>query len=443
MVAGGSNPIRVRSEVGAMKTLESVFSGVSAGSFFTVVLTVSLFSLLAACGGEKKAAPSMGPVEVTVLEITPGDVPQSMQFVGTTESSHQVEIRSRVEGFLEKRTYEEGGKVKAGQVMFQIDRRPFEATLQQARGELAQQEAKLATAVADLNRIRPLAEKNAVSKKDLDDAVGQEQTSRAAVLSAEGKVRDAELKLSYTTIQSPIDGYAGKAEKQEGSYISVGSNSLLTYVAKLDPIWVVFSVSENENLRLRDAVKKGILKEPPGQNYEVEVLLADGSVFPNRGRLNFADPSYSQQTGTFEVRAVIDNPMNRQTVLRPGEFVRVSLKGAIRPDAILVPRRAVMQGAKGHFAWVAGEGGKAELRGVVIGDWYGDDVFVHGGLSAGERLIVDNLIKLSPGVPVRIVEQAAKAGAAVEGGVRQVPAEAAPTAAEPEMKKSAAPPAGR
>jgi len=442
MVAGISCPIMVRSEVDAMKTSEPVFPGVSAGSFLTVVLTVSLFSLLVACGGEKKAAPSMGPVEVTVLEITPGDVPQSMQFVGTTESSHQVEIRSRVEGFLEKRTYEEGGKVKAGQVMFQIDRRPFEATLQQARGELAQQEAKLATAVANLNRIRPLAEKNAVSKKDLDDAVGQERTSRAAVLSAEGKVRDAELKLSYTTIQSPIDGYEGKAEKQEGSYISMGSDSLLTYVAKLDPIWIVFSVSENENLRLRDAVEKGILREPTGQNYEVEVLLADGSVFPNRGRLNFADPSYSQQTGTFEVRAVIDNPMNRRNVLRPGEFVRVSLKGAIRPDAILVPRRAVMQGAKGHFAWVAGEGGKAELRGVVIGDWYGDEVFVHGGLMAGERLIVDNLIKLSPGVPLKIVEPAAKPGAAAEGGVRQVPAEAAPTAAEPQRKKSAAP-AGR
>jgi membrane fusion protein (multidrug efflux system) len=421
-----------------MKALEPVLSRIAASRLVIAVLTFPAFFLLAACGGEKKAAPPMGPVEVTVLDITPRDVPQSIQFVGTTESSHQVEIRSRVEGFLEKRSYEEGGRVKAGQVMFQIDRRPFEATLQQARGELAQQEAKLATAVANLNRVRPLAERNAVSKKDLDDAIGQEQSSRAAVLSAQGKVRDAELKLSYTTIQSPIDGYAGKAEKQEGSYISMGSDSLLTYVAKLDPIWVNFSVSENENLRLRDAVKKGILREPPGQNYEVEVLLADGSVFPNRGRLSFADPSYNQQTGTFEVRAVIDNPMNRPAVLRPGEFVRVSLKGATRPDAILVPRRAVMQGARGHFAWVAAEGGKAELRGIVIGEWYGDDVFVHSGLGAGDRLIVDNLIKLSPGVPIRIVEPAAKAGAAGGGAARQAPA----AAAEPQREKTAAP-AGR
>ena len=393
-----------------MQFFEPLLSRTLIRTLLVLFLAVPMMAALAACGGEQKTAPPAGPVDVTVLEISPRDVPVSIQFVGTTESSHEVEIRSRVAGFLEKISYEEGGRVKAGQVMFQIDRRPFEAALQQALGELAQQEVKLATAVANLNRIRPLAEKNAVSQKDLDDAVGQERTSRAAVLSARGKVRDAELNLGYTTIKSPIDGYAGRAQRQEGSYISVGSDSLLTYVAKLDPIWITFSVSENENLSLREAVAKGTFREPPKGHYKVELMLADGTIFPNRGRLNFADPSYSQKTGTFEVRAEIDNPLTVPGFLRPGEFVRVFLKGAIRPDAVLVPRSAVMQGAKGHFTWVVDEEGKVEFRGVVIGEWYGDSVFISEGLKEGDRIIIDNLIRLAPGVPVRIAEPSAKAG---------------------------------
>ncbi len=393
------------------------------------LMSAALLLLTAAgCGSDKTAAVQpRGPVDVTVITVHPQDVPITIPFIGTTESSHQVEIRSRVEGFLEKKSYEEGGYVKAGQVMFQIDRRPFEAALQQARGELAEQEARLSTAAANLNRIRPLAEKNAVSKKDLDDAVGQEQASRAAVLSAQGKIRDAELKLGYTTIKSPINGFAGRAKKQEGSYISAGTDSLLTYVAKLDPIWVTFSVSENENLKLRDEILKGTVKWPPYKEFAVEVILADGTVFPNKGKLNFADPSFSSETGTYQVRAEIANPTKSTDVLRPGQFLKVNLLGAVRPNAILVPRSAVMQGAKGHFVWIASKENLVELRDVSVSDWRGEDIFIAKGLASGDRVILDNLIKLSPGLPVKAVERTPAAKAA--GTSPPSPAKAAATTA--------------
>lgn len=386
-----------------------------------LVLTIILAAALSGCGDKSDKEQSRPAIPVTVITVTPRDVPIDIEFVGTTESSHQVEIRARVEGFLEKKTYEEGGRVRTGQTLFQIDRRPFEADLQQARGALAQQEAKLVNAEATLKRVRPLAEKNAVSQKDLDDAVSAEKSARAAVFSAQGSVQDAELKLSYTTITSPIDGLSGRAKQQEGSYISVGQASLLTYVAKIDPIWVDFSISENENLRLMDHLAKGLFKMPKGYDFEVEVHMADGSVFPHRGRLNFADPSYNSETGTYEVRAEIPNPINSPKVIRPGQFVRVHLLGGIRPNGILIPRTTVSQGAQGFFVWIAGKDGRAEFRAVEVGDWQGNDIFINSGLQAGDRVILDNLLKMSPGAPVAI-SPAPAAGSAAPAGAKPSPA---------------------
>ena len=391
-------------------------TGRSHRSFFFLVFCIGWFLIFAAvfsgCGDKSDKEHSRPAIPVTVMTVAPRDVPIDIEFVGTTESSHQVEIRARVEGFLEKKTYEEGGRVRAGQTLFQIDRRPFEADLQQARGALAQQEAKLVNAEATLKRVRPLAEKNAVSQKDLDDAVSAEKSARAAVFAAQGSVQDAELKLSYTTITSPIDGLAGRAKQQEGSYISVGQASLLTYVAKIDPIWVDFSISENENLKLMDHLAKGLFKMPKGSDFEVKVQMADGSIFPHKGRLNFADPSYNSETGTYEVRAEIPNPINSPTVIRPGEFVRVHLLGGIRPNGILIPRTAVNQGAQGFFVWIAGKDGKAEFRAVEVGDWQGNDVFINSGLAAGDRIILDNLLKMSPGAPLKIDTSPVAKGAA-------------------------------
>ncbi len=371
------------------------------GYVLFVVYTCVAVTSLSGCNSGKKMENVRSPIEVGVVMVSPRDVPVTLVFVGQTESSRQVEIRARVNGFLDKRVYEEGSMVTVGQVMFQMEKSPFEASLQEARGELSLQQARLSQAKVNLDRIRPLVSRNAVSKKDFDDAVSNEQAAQATVLAAEGKVRQAELNVSYTTIRSPVTGLSSRSKKQEGSFISTGPDSLLTYVAQLDPIWVNYSVSENEALKYRDQESKGLLRLPKDNDFVVEVVLADGSIFPHKGRVSFTEPSFSSETGTYMVRAVIVNPKG---VLRPGQFVRVYQKGAVRPNAILVPQKAVMQGAKGHFVWIISKENKAEFRDVEVGDWYGDYWFINRGIRVGERVAVDGVMKLATGVPVKIVE---------------------------------------
>jgi membrane fusion protein (multidrug efflux system) len=381
-------------------------SGCSQFSATAAVLVCSI-ALVAGCSKEPPP-PAPRVVNITAVTIEPRDTPVIFEFVGQTQSSREVEIRARVDGFLEQRVYQEGTLVRAGDTLFVMDKKPFEATLQQAQGELAQQQAKLQVAEANLARVRPLAEQNAVSKRDLDDAIGNERSARAAVLAAEGSVRQAELNLSYTTITSPLTGLSSFAKIQEGAYVNA-SNNLLTTVAQLDPMWVNFSVSENVHLRMREAVGKGEIKPPPDQNFAVEVVLADGSVFQNRGKISFADPSFSKETGTFLVRATF---ANSKGTLKPGQFVRVHLLGAIRPNAILVPQRAVQQGAKSHFVWVVSKDDRAEQRAVVTGPWSGDDWVITHGLRAGERVVVDGAIRVAPGAVLKVTPYTAPDGAA-------------------------------
>jgi membrane fusion protein (multidrug efflux system) len=373
-------------------------------------VVLAVIALLAGCGKET-GLPARPPVEVTVVTVTPADTAVAFEFVGQTQSSREVEIRARVDGFLEKRLYTEGDLVRAGQPLFQLDRKPFEAALQSAKGQLAQQQAALDVAVANLARIKPLAAQNAVSQKDLDEATGNEQKARAAVFAAQGQVQSAELNLSYTRIVSPLTGLSSFAKLQEGTYLSP-SNNLLTYVAQLDPMWINFSVSENEILKFREQAAKGALRLPKDGNFDVEVMLADGSIYPHKGKISFSDPSFSKDTGTFLVRAVFANPT---ATLRPGQFVRVRVAGAVRPAAILVPQRAVQQGAKSHFVWVVGKDGKAEQRVVDVGDWNGDDWFISQGLRAGELVAVDGAVRVAAGASLKAVPHTparATAGAA-------------------------------
>jgi membrane fusion protein (multidrug efflux system) len=355
--------------------------------------------LLAGCGNEPDS-PARRPPDVTVMTVTAQDTPVTFEFVAQTQSSREVEIRARVAGFLEKRLYTEGDLVKAGQTLFQMDRKPFEASLLSAQGQLAQQQARWEVAKSTLARVRPLAAQNAVSKMDLDNAVGDERQTRAAVLAAEGTVRTEQLNLSYTTIASPLTGLSSFAKKQEGSYVTPGESGLLTTVSQMDPIYVNFSLSENETLKYNDEIAKGHIIFPLRSEFVVEVVLADGSVVPEHGRLNFAAPSYSQDTGTFQVRAVLANPNG---VLRPGQFVRARAIGATRPNAIVVPQKAVLEGAKSHFVWVVNSAGKPEQRVVEVGDWHGDDWFITQGLQAGERIVVDGAIRVTPGGTLNII----------------------------------------
>ncbi len=383
-----------------------------AGSIFHGLLLMLAVGLVTGCG--KQTAPPAGrpPVDVTTIVVTQRDAPVSFEFVGQTQSSREVEIRARVDGFLDKRLYKEGELVQEGQPMFQMDRKPFEAALQSAKGQLAQQQAALDVAVADLARVRPLAAQNALSQKDLDQAVGNEARARAGVLAAEGEVQTAQLNLGYTAINSPLKGLSSSAKLQEGAYISA-ANSLLTYVAQMDPIWVNFSISENELLRFREQAAKGLLRVPKDNDYDVQVILADGSIYPSKGKVSFSDPSFSKDTGTFQVRSVFSNP---KALLRPGQFVRVEVEGAVRPNAILVPQRAVQQGAKSHFVWVVDKEGKAEQRIVDVGDWNGDNWFINDGLETGEQVVVDGAIRVFPGAALKISPLAANSSAGGAGG---------------------------
>jgi membrane fusion protein, multidrug efflux system len=368
-------------------------------------LSLSLLALLAAAGCEQKRpqAGAVGPIEVTALTVVEKDAPVSFEFVGNTESSRQVEIRARVNGFLDQRVYVEGAFLKAGALMFIMDAKPFAAQLAAARAELAEQQARLETAGANLKRVKPLAAENAVSQKDLDDATGQEKAAAAAVEGAKANVQQASLNLGYTEIHTPVTGLSSFARVQDGAYVNQ-ANSLLTYVAQLDPIWVNFSLSENQRLQHQALIKEGKLRPPPDDNYAVDVILANGTVYPHVGRITFADASYSRETGTFLLRATLANP---DGVLRPGQFVRVRIKGAIRPNAILVPQSAVLQGAQGHFVWIVDKDNKAQIRNVEVGPWHGDQWFINSGLAAGEGVVTDGSIRLASGASVKVVQRAA------------------------------------
>ncbi|MGE5844002.1 MAG: efflux RND transporter periplasmic adaptor subunit, partial [Syntrophaceae bacterium] len=344
----------------------------------TSVLLIFLVCMAAACtkGPEEKAQPRSA--EVSVITVEARDVPVSAEFVAQTQSSRLVNIQARVSGFLEKRVYTEGAMVKEGQTLFVMDQKPFKVQLDQAEAALARQKAAMETAKANLARVKPLAEMDALSQKDLDDATGQYQSYEAAVDQAKAQVETAKLNLSYTVITSPVAGLTSFAQQTEGTYINQ-QNSLLTTVAVLSPMWVNFSLSENEMQTARDQEKKGLLRTPKDHNYVVEVILVDGSLYPHTGRITFADSSFNAQTGTFLIRASVDNPKG---TLLPNQYVRVRLKGAIRPNAILVPQRAIQQSSKGHLVWVVKEG-KAEARPVVVGNWRGDEWFVFEGLNAG------------------------------------------------------------
>ncbi|HEY4804181.1 MAG TPA: efflux RND transporter periplasmic adaptor subunit, partial [Paraburkholderia sp.] len=332
-----------------------------------------------------------------MINVALRDVPVIFEYVGQTQSSQQVEIRSRVNGFLEKRVYQEGALVHQGDVMFIMDRKPFEAQLDAAKAEYAQQKARLVTAQANLNRVRPLAAKNALSQKDLDDSTGQEQAAAAAVEQARANVTSATLNLGYTTILAPVTGLSSFAKKQDGSYLDA-ANSLLTYVARLDPMWINFSLSENEMLDLRTQTQNGTLKLPPVGKLEAVIVLADGSIYPQRGRISFTDASLSSETGTYLIRAEMPNP---NAALRPGQFVRIKLLGAQRASAVAVPQAAVQQGPRGAYVWTVDNDGKAQQRAVETGEWNGNDWVIKSGLRPGDHVVIDNTLRLLPGAPVK------------------------------------------
>ncbi|MBL8249681.1 MAG: efflux RND transporter periplasmic adaptor subunit [Candidatus Competibacter sp.] len=351
--------------------------------------------------------PPRPPTPVTVVEIKLENTPATFEFTGKTASSRQVEINARVEGYLEKIAYVEGSLIKTGQLLFQLDPKPFQAALDSAKAALTQQEALLTRARQTLARVKPLAKQNAVSQQDLDNATASVLASEAQVQAAKAQVDQAQLNLGYTTIRSPLNGLSSSANYREGALIRAGgSGSQLTTIVQLDPMWVNFGVGENEVLKIKAQREAGQLKGPGLGKVEVDLILADGSTYPQQGRITFVDPVVNAQTGTYNIRAEVPNPNNQ---LSPGQFTRVQLKGAVRPNAIMVPQVAVMQGPSGKFVFVVSPDHTAQPKPVQVGDWYGDQWIVNSGLQAGDRVVVDGAVRLQPGAPVQIKPAAAPA----------------------------------
>jgi membrane fusion protein (multidrug efflux system) len=385
-----------------------------------MLVLAALAVALAGCSKQAPPAPQRPPHAVTVVTVRPQTIPFVSSFVAQTESSRQVDIVARVSGFLDKIAYKEGELVREGQLLFQLDPKPFQAQLEAARGELQSQQARFTTAQANLGRVKPLAEQDALSRADLDRAQGDFDSAKAAVFAAGAKVKEAELNLGYATIRSPVTGLASRSLQRQGAFVnSMAESANLTYVAAIDPMWVTFSVSQNLAAKLRDEIAKKLVIEPKNRDYAVEIVLPDGTRYPHPGRINFADPSFSQETGSFMVRAVLPNPKKE---LRPGMFVTAYVRGALRPGAIVVPQLAVQQGSNGHLVYVVKPDGTAEVRPVVVGDYHGEkEIVVLDGLHAGDQVVVEGVLKVVPGQPVRI---------AAPGQPAAAPAGAKPAAAK-------------
>ncbi|HZQ74136.1 MAG TPA: efflux RND transporter periplasmic adaptor subunit [Burkholderiales bacterium] len=376
------------------------------------VIACSILAIsLAACGpaagpggkeAAKKGGPGAGmpPPEVNVALAEPRDLPQTFEYAAQTAGSREVEVRARVTGILLKRNFAEGEPVKAGQSLYSIDPAPFEAALQRAEANVAGAEARYEQARRNAARYKPLYAERAVSQKEFDDAVSSEAITAADVKSARAQLTDAKLNLAYTRVDAPASGISGRSLRQEGSLVS-GPDVLLTTITQVDPIWVYFGVPDNEQAAMQKDVAEGRLVLPKNGRFEVELRRADGSIYPRKGKVNFSDVRVSPTTGTREVRAEVPNP---EGALRPGEFARVILHGAVRPHAVTVPQRAVLEGPQGKFVYLVSEKGTAEIRPVEAGPWSGEQWIITSGLKGGEKVIVDGVMKLGPGAPVKIAE---------------------------------------
>jgi membrane fusion protein, multidrug efflux system len=367
----------------------------SHGSFRLFCLAASAitaFAFLTGCGKSEQAvggpaAPGQMALPVTVIEAQPQQVPMIVEAVGQAEGSKEVEVRARVSGILTKQLYKEGDTVKAGATLFTIDRAPYEIELAQARAALAQQRADLEKSQREAKRLKPLVEQRAISQKEYDDAISNLKTSQASAMASQAKLRDAELNLSYTDVTSSISGVTGRARYSEGSLVTPGSDSsLLTTVNISDPIWVRFSFSENETLQLRQSTGNTVVK----------LLLLDGSIYEEPGKLNFAASTVDTQTGTVALRA--EFPNSKRIVL-PGQFVRVQVMIGER-EAYLVPQSALIQSDQGKMLFTVSADNKVAPRPVETTGWSGHDWIVTKGLAAGDKVIIDNLMKLRPGAPV-------------------------------------------
>jgi RND family efflux transporter MFP subunit len=360
---------------------------------YTAIIVPIIFSLALAGCGRGNAAIKLPDTEVLVAPPIQQDVPVHSEWVAALDGYVNAEIRPQVSGYLIKQNYQEGSFVRKGQVLFEIDPRPFQATLDGARGALAQAQASLAKSTIDVDRDTPLAEQKAVPKEKLDNEIQAKRAAEAAVESAKAMVERAQLDLGWTKVTSLVDGVAGICEVQMGNL--VGPNSHLTSVSQVDPIKVYFPVSEQEYLRSKHLSSTA---QPMDLfNSSPELILADGTVYPHKGKILLTDRQVDTNTGTIRVVAAFPNPGN---ILRPGQYGRVRIQTSFKKEALLVPQSAVKELQGGYQIALLGAGNKAIIRPVKAGEKVGTMWVIDDGLKAGDQVIVEGVEKVKDGTSV-------------------------------------------
>ena len=398
--------------------------------------------LLAACGAKNEAAPAgagggMPPPEVGVVTVTPSTVGLVNELPGRLEASRLAQVRARTAGILQKRLFTEGSDVKAGQPLFQIDNATYRAAVESAEASVAQAEASVAQASGLVQRYRPLVELNAISKQDYDNAVAAEKTAKANLAAARAGVTTARINLGYAEVTAPIAGRIGRALVTEGALVGQGEATQLAVIQQIDPMYVNFTQSASDTMRLRQAMDSGLLKRASGADAaSVSIVLEDGTPYPSKGRLLFTDLTVDATSGQVTLRAEVPNPQKR---LLPGLFVRVRLEQAQAGGAVLLPQQAVTRSSQGDTVMVVGADNHLTPRPVKLGPSQGNQWVVLEGLKADDKVMVDGFQKLprgKPGDPIVVKPVpwqplgAAKAPAAAAPASAAAPAASAASAAK-------------
>ena len=366
----------------------------------TCLAGVGIMLLVAACDkkDDGQTKPASAPFEISVAEVEKRDVPRTVEFVGQTKGAVDAEVRARIEGVILSIHFEEGKEVSEGQLLYTIDPAPFEAKMAEAKAKLAEADTRLAKAESDLKRIRPLANMNAVSKRDLDAAIAQDGTARAAVDAAKAAVQSAEIELGYAKVAAPVSGLIGLSKAKVGEFVGRSPNPIvLTTVSKLDPILVRFSVNEKDYLyfaRLRQKRKQGGEDQ---KKRELDLILADDSVHIHKGEIVSAEGQIDATTGSLTVEAAFPNP---EKILRPGQFAKIRTVGETVAGVTVIPKRAVKELQGQYRVFVVGKDNVVESRSVKLGGEVGNMQLIESGLSEKERVAVDGFQRLKSGVVV-------------------------------------------
>ncbi len=374
-----------------------------------LVLVIAGLIFEAARPKRVSGAPGAAP-DVEVVEVVQKDVPIYSEWIGTLDGFTNADVRAQVSGYLLRQGYQEGGFVKKGQLLFEIDPRPFQAVLDQVEGQLAQAKAQLANAEAvqrrtelDVNRYTPLAKEEAASQQDLDNAIQNNLAAKATVATAEAQIQTAQaavetaqINLDFTRLIAPIDGIAGQAQLQVGALVNPSSGPV-TSVSTVDPIKVYFTVSEQEYLSWRKRFPTDATREAADKDLRLQLILADGSTYPSDGTFYFADRQVDQNTGAIRLAGLFSNPGN---ILRPGGYARIRTATRIQQGALLVPQRSVSELQGGYQVAVVDGENKVRIQTVQVGDRVGSDWIIADGLKPGERVVAEGVQKVRQGMQV-------------------------------------------